>query len=159
MGIFMPPSQLRVEIDKKKAENAFDRPGFRMTKQRKVVYDVLLDEKDHPTATEVFIRAKDRMDGISLATVYNCLETLNEAGLVKQIAVDRSPTRFCPNMHDHAHFFCNGCGDVYDINPADGQNEVSAWDLPAGAVIERLEVAMRGLCPKCAAKSETKSEA
>lgn len=155
----MPPSKLRVEIEKKKAEKAFDRPGFRMTKQRKVVYDVLLDEKDHPTATEVFIRAKEQMQGISLATVYNCLETLNEAGLVKQIAVDRSPTRFCPNMHDHAHFFCSGCGAVHDVNPAEGENEAEAWDLPDGAVIERLEVAMRGLCPNCAAKSENQAPA
>ncbi|MEM7014156.1 MAG: transcriptional repressor [Verrucomicrobiota bacterium] len=153
----MAQSKLRVEIEKKKAENAFSRPGFRMTKQRKVVYDVLMDEKDHPTATEVFIRAKERMNGISLATVYNCLETLNEAGLVKQIAVDRSPTRFCPNMHDHAHFFCNACGKVNDINHAEGADETEIWALPDGAVIERIEVAMRGLCPSCAAESEANS--
>ena len=51
-----------------------------MTKQRKVVYDVLLDEpRDHPTASEVFMRAKHQMPSISLATVYNCLETLTHA--------------------------------------------------------------------------------
>ena len=51
--------------------------GLRMTKQRKVVYGVLIDEKrDHPTASEVFTRAQNRMPSISLATVYNCLETL-----------------------------------------------------------------------------------
>lgn len=148
----MSPSKLRVEIDKKKAENAFDRPGFRMTKQRRAVYDVLVDQLDHPTATEVYMRAKERMDGISLATVYNCLETLNEAGLVKQVAVDRAPTRFCPNMYDHAHFFCSACGKVQDIAPA-AESELKAWDIPEGTTVERVEVAMRGLCPGCAAKA------
>ena len=32
--------------------------GFRLTPQRQQVYDVLLHKRDHPTAEEVFIRAK-----------------------------------------------------------------------------------------------------
>ena len=33
-----------------------DLGDFRMTRQRRVVYDVLTDELDHPTAAEVFVR-------------------------------------------------------------------------------------------------------
>ena len=32
--------------------------GFRFTPQRQHVYEVLIEERDHPTAEEVFIRAK-----------------------------------------------------------------------------------------------------
>ena len=32
--------------------------GLRLTPQRQQVYDVLLHKRDHPTAEEVFIRAK-----------------------------------------------------------------------------------------------------
>ena len=35
--------------------------GFRLTPQRRQVYDVLLHKRDHPTAEEVFIRAKRQM--------------------------------------------------------------------------------------------------
>ena len=35
--------------------------GFRFTPQRQQVYDVLLHKRDHPTAEEVFIRAKRAM--------------------------------------------------------------------------------------------------
>jgi len=45
--------------------------GFRFTPQREQVYSVLLDKRDHPTAEEVFIRAKREMPDISMATVYN----------------------------------------------------------------------------------------
>lgn len=127
-----------------------------MTKQRKVVYDVLMDQKDHPTATEVFLRSKERMSGISLATVYNCLETLTDAGLVKQVNVDREPSRFCPNLHDHAHFFCSNCGEVQDVAPANAESTLSSWEIPSGTQIELMEVAMRGVCSTCAAK-ETNS--
>ena len=59
--------------------------GFRFTPQREHVYDVLLQKRDHPTAEEVFIRAKREMPDISMATVYNCLDALVECGLVRQV--------------------------------------------------------------------------
>jgi Fur family transcriptional regulator, peroxide stress response regulator len=59
--------------------------GFRFTPQREHVYAVLLEKRDHPTAEEVFIRAKRTMPEISMATVYNCLEALVKCGLVRQV--------------------------------------------------------------------------
>ena len=32
--------------------------GFRFTSQRRCVYDVLLNKRDHPTAEDVFTRAR-----------------------------------------------------------------------------------------------------
>ena len=144
----MPPSKLRQDLEKKRSEEP-EAPVFRMTKQRKVVYDVLLDKLDHPTATEVFSRSQKSMPSISLATVYNCLETLTDAGMVKQVNVDREPSRYCPNLHDHAHFFCNVCGEVQDIGPAEPEAPLLAWEVPKGTSVERVEVAMKGVCSKC----------
>src|SRR5262245_58297607 len=56
--------------------------GFRFTPQREHVYSVLLQKRDHPTAEEVFIRAKREIPDISMATVYNCLDALVKCGLV-----------------------------------------------------------------------------
>ncbi len=47
--------------EKKSNENFSERlntSGFRFTPQRQHVYDVVLQKRDHPTAEEVFIRAK-----------------------------------------------------------------------------------------------------
>ena len=96
---------------------------LRLTRQRREVYDILMEQRDHPTATELFIKVKERVPTISLATVYNCLETLTGAGLVKQVNVDRSPSRYCPNLDDHGHFHCTGCGTITDINFKDGTQE------------------------------------
>jgi Fe2+ or Zn2+ uptake regulation protein len=128
--------------------------GLRMTKQRKLVYDVLMEERDHPTATEVYIRSKERMSSISLATVYNCLETLSAAGLVKQVNVGRDASRFCPNLAPHAHFICADCGEVYDIGLKNNAEMESVWALPEGTRIDHLEVAMKGLCAKCCGDKE-----
>src|SRR5215469_18251536 len=90
--------------------------GFRFTPQRQHVYDVLLEERDHPTAEEVFIRAKRGMPEISMATVYNCLDALVRSGVARQVTVDRGATRFCPNMREHCHFYCDTCENVFDID-------------------------------------------
>src|SRR5215831_4990555 len=102
--------------------------GFRFTPQRRQVYDVLLEERDHPTAEEVFIRAKKGMPDISIATVYNCLTALVKCGLVRQVSFDRGGARFCPNMTEHCHFYCDTCNRVFDIE----FHESAGIQLPKG---------------------------
>ncbi len=83
------------------------RGGFRFTPQREHVYAVLLQKRDHPTAEQVFIRAKREMPDISMATVYNCLDALVKCGLARQVTLERGAARFCPNMREHCHFYCD----------------------------------------------------
>ncbi len=78
--------------------------GFRFTPQREQVYNVLLRERDHPTAEQVFMRAKKVMPDISMATVYNCLTALVKCGLVKQVNLDRAPCVFARTCTSIATF-------------------------------------------------------
>ncbi len=120
--------------------------GFRFTPQREQVYAVLLQKRDHPSAEEVFIRAKRQMPAISMATVYNCLEALVRCGLVRQLTLERGAARFCPNMREHGHFYCDTCESVFDIEPAPGPGV----PLPRGFEGERYELTVHGRCPACA---------
>ncbi len=131
------------------------RGGYRFTLQRREVYDALLRHRDHPTATDVFLRVKQKIPNISLATVYSCLETLTHAGLVRHVSVERGPARFCPNLESHGHFFCTECGSVTDIPLPNNLREFShLWRLPPGMVLTGHEITLRGLCAHCAEKSE-----
>ena len=125
--------------------------GFRFTPQREHVYDVLLQERDHPTAEQVFMRAKKEMADISMATVYNCLDALVKCGLVKQVNLDRGAMRFCPNMHEHCHFYCESCGAVYDIDLTRTKPEIP---MPRGFKATQLELSIRGLCPDCSGRKK-----
>ncbi len=126
--------------------------GLRDTPQRRHVYDLLLTKRDHPTATEVFMRAKEGMPTISLATVYNSLETLVGCGLVKQVHVDREPTRFCPNLEEHGHFVCDQCHSVFDVDLASGRTVGRTWELPNNFTVTAHEVSLRGICASCHSK-------
>ena len=105
---------------------------------------------DHPTADEIFDRAKKRMPEISFATVYNCLSVLVRCGLVRQVTLDRSPTRFCPNMREHCHFFCEDCGEVTDIE-LPSRSTLGKVPLPRGFEVATFDLSLRGVCPKCGA--------
>jgi Fur family transcriptional regulator, peroxide stress response regulator len=120
--------------------------GFRFTPQRERVYAVLLNQRDHPTAEEVFIRAKRVMPDISMATVYNCLDALVQCGLVRQVTLARGAARFCPNMREHSHFYCDTCESVFDLAPP----LAAGLALPKGFMAERLDLAIHGRCPACA---------
>jgi Fur family peroxide stress response transcriptional regulator len=123
--------------------------GFRFTPQRQHVYGVLLQKRDHPTAETVFLRAKQEMPDISMATVYNCLDALVKCGLVKAVHRDRGATQFCPNMHEHCHFYCEVCGGVFDIDFA-AEIKKPQIAVPEGFKPTQFDLSIRGYCPDCA---------
>lgn len=131
-------------------EQSLAASGLRLTRQRREVFEAVARSHDHPTAEEIFNRARGRMPGLSFATVYNCLSVLVQCGLVRQVVLDRSPARFCPNMRDHCHFLCEQCGQVMDI---DIQPDASPpLPLPKGFRLHHYDLALRGVCSKCARK-------
>ena len=137
-------------------EETISHSGHRLTPQRREVYDVLLAKRDHPTATEVFLRTKQQMPNISLATVYNCLETLVSCGLARQVNVEREATRFCANLQEHGHFVCEECDKVHDVPLATGRHLERAFDLPKGLTVTHSEITLRGLCAACAKTPQSK---
>lgn len=125
-------------------DNALIKHGLRSTKQREHVFRVLLSKRDHPTADEVYARARGEMDSISLATVYNCLETLTSCGLVRAVNYERESTRYCPNLSEHAHFQDRKTGRVYDVDlPPDLMAQLHAV-LPAGYEADSIELYFHG---------------
>jgi len=97
------------------------------------VYGALASTKSHPTAEELHRMVESRSPGMSLATVYNTLEVLCGAGLVRRVpTAGNTPARYDADTSAHLHIV-NEDGVVMDI-PADLAAEILA-SLPKG--IER----------------------
>lgn len=118
--------------------------GLRMTRQRQEVYRTLMQERNHPTANDVFMRVKDRLPNISLATVYNCLEALVQHGIIRQVNFERESSRYCPNLSEHGHFHDATTGVIHDVDFKAGISLADVLNLPPGAVIEDVEITLRG---------------
>ena len=118
--------------------------GLRPTPQREVVYEALLRKRDHPSADEVHARVKERLPGISLATVYNCLEKLVEFGLVRAVNFERGATHYCPNLRPHAHFHDETTGATHDVDlPPSLLSQITAT-LPDGLEARSVDIIFRG---------------
>lgn len=132
------------EKNRKDLASALSKLQLRPTRQRECVYSVLVKERDHPTAEEVYTRSKKLMPTISLATVYNCLELFSSCGLVKQVNRDRESTRYCPNLAEHAHFHCKRSGKTFDIDlPKELLKELSNY-VPQEFETDAIEVNFLG---------------
>ncbi|MFA5257362.1 MAG: transcriptional repressor [Opitutales bacterium] len=119
---------------------ALDRVGLRSTRQRDQVYEALLSMRTHPTAEEVFSKARESMSTISLATVYNCIETLVDCGLVKAVHRERGPTRYCANRSDHAHFHDTFSGEVMDVEMPGDVLQYLRMLVPPGYELDRVDL-------------------
>jgi Fur family peroxide stress response transcriptional regulator len=138
MSFSLPPSS------KKSFAHSLRDKGLRPTKQRACVYGVILDKRDHPTADDIYERVKKHLPGTSYATVYNCLETLVGCGLVRQVNMNRSPTRYCPNLTPHAHFKCTDSGQIFDVQiDHDTLSRMHAL-IPKGFVAENIDLCFSG---------------
>ncbi len=118
--------------------------GLRATPQRELVYEALLQRRDHPTADELFSRVKAELPGISLATVYNCLETLVQCGLVRAVNFERTSTRYCPNLTPHAHFHDDETGATLDVDLPPSLLADLKSALPPGLEASAVEITFRG---------------
>ena len=130
--------------DQKALSTALLSKGLRSTKQRASVYCSILDKQDHPTADDILIRVRKKLPSISLATVYNCLETLVDCGLVRQVNLDRASTRFCPNLAPHAHFKCSETGKIFDLSLDEESINSLQSILPQGFKAQNFELSFSG---------------
>ena len=130
--------------DQKVLSTALLSKGLRSTKQRASVYCSILDKQDHPTADDILIRVRKKLPSISLATVYNCLETLVDCGLVRQVNLDRASTRFCPNLAPHAHFKCSETGKIFDLSIDEESFNSLQSILPQGFKAQNFELSFSG---------------
>jgi len=121
--------------------------GLRSTKQRLCVYDVILEKRDHPTADDIFLRVRKKLPKISFATVYNCLETFVECGLVKKINLDRTSSRYCPNLSPHAHFKCAETGQIIDLPIKEDTLDSLQSILPKGFSLTGFDLSFHGTTP------------
>ena len=98
--------------------------GLRLTRQRRIILEVVRATDAHPTAAFVYGRVRRRLPRVSLATVYRNLRRLAAEGFLAERA-DPSGARFDGNTMPHDHFTCVACGRIYDV-PARADRTVRA---------------------------------
>ena len=125
----------------------------KLTPQREAVFQVILEREDHPTASDIFEAARQRLPGISYATVYNSLRYLKEAGLVLEINFGDSASRYDRETERHDHAICQCCGKLVDFHLPEAAQLMQAAARKSKFKAQSVHLTLRGICPDCSESS------
>jgi Fur family iron response transcriptional regulator len=117
--------------------------GLRPTRQRMALGWLLFGKgARHLTAEMLYEEATLAKVPVSLATVYNTLNQLTDAGLLRQVSVDGTKTYFDTNVTAHHHFYLEGNHELVDI-PDPHLVLQKVPEVPEGYEISRVDMVVR----------------
>ncbi|GAV26287.1 transcriptional repressor [Carboxydothermus islandicus] len=125
----------------------------RMTRQKKVIMDILKNTKTHPTADWVYEQARRIIPDISLGTVYRNLRQLTQSGEILELNYGSSYSRFDGNPVPHYHFVCENCGRVYDVDMPILEKIEKEVEEKTGFSVKNHRLEFYGVCGNCQQKS------
>ena len=101
--------------------------GLKVTSQRLVIYQALLQTEEHPSAEKIFEKISQEHPSISLATVYKTLETLVESGLAKKVKTANDLLRFDAKTGNHNHLYCSNTDQIIDFDDPELQTILEGY--------------------------------
>jgi len=123
--------------------------NMRLTKQRKVILDILRATDSHPTADWIYAKAKRQMKSLSLGTVYRNLGILAKVGLIQKLDFGLGQSRYDGNIDNHLHLVCDTCGEVKEMPQPKEFSEVKEIEQKTGFIVNRVTMDLHGYCPGC----------
>jgi Fur family transcriptional regulator, peroxide stress response regulator len=141
----------RRAMKKAALREAFHAAGMRLTRQRLAIYRELRGRYDHPDVDHLYRSVKPKIPQLSLFTVYRTMNALENAGMVWRVATWKGHARYDGHVESHAHFLCETCGKITDIDAGDlsGLCQKVAGDQ---GKVRRVDLMFYGDGPICSAK-------
>lgn len=125
--------------------------GYRLTRPRQVVWEVLLEAGDHLTADEIADRVEQISPGVNLASVYRSLSLLAELNLVRESRLGEEGAARWELAHpdEHFHLVCERCGEITH-HAGDLVEQVrSHLARRHGFVAHTVDLVVSGRCKDC----------
>ncbi|GAQ26105.1 Fur family transcriptional regulator [Tepidanaerobacter syntrophicus] len=118
VGILLTEEERKYRISV--IEDRLKEKDLKLTPQRRVVLDVLLDNQSkHLSAEEVFEFVRKKFPDIGLATVYRTLQLFDDFGVIKKLDFNDGCYRYElseDQRHQHHHLICIKCGKIYEFD-------------------------------------------
>ncbi len=129
--------------------------SLRVTRPRLAVLAALRDNPHIDTQTVIELVRAD-LPAVSHQAIYDVLQALTDAGLVRRIQPAGATARYESRVGDnHHHVVCRSCGAIADVECAVGHAPCLTASDDHGFVVDEAEVVYWGTCPDCAATRTT----
>ena len=130
-----------------KAHDLIEAQSQTATSARVLVLDTLLNAASPLSHTEI---QKQIEPYVNRVTTYRVLDWLASQGLVHSVINPDKTRRFKANshhaQHQHAHFECTKCGQVYCL---DDVNDAIIQQLPTQFMPQQIHLSISGICSTC----------
>ena len=127
--------------------------GMRMTHQRELILDYLLQAHHHLGMDEIYQALKPQ--GVGKVTVFRALKMLEESKIIDRVTLSDGKPRFEVNYErpHHDHLICIECGTIKEIQwpQIERIQERTCRDLGFSPIFHRHEIF--GRCKSCQEKN------
>jgi len=124
--------------------------GHLATAQRRLLLKLIGDADGPIDAKQLYHRASNEDQSISLATVYRSLSLFKELGLVDERRLGQ--VCCCYEMKrspEHQHLLCRGCGKVIEFESPLIHKLVDKVEREHGFNVTKAELYLEGYCQRC----------
>jgi Fur family ferric uptake transcriptional regulator len=141
-----------------KLQQAVAKRGIRMTRQRRVILQVMDQAEQHLDVDQILARAQEIDPEVHLVTVYRTIDLLKKHGLIDELdLLHLRGDRHYYETHgprDHIHVACLRCGKVREFESQlyEQLKQQIARDFDMKVTVSRTEVG--GYCAECLAQEK-----
>lgn len=122
---------------------------MRFSAVREIIYNTILNDKDHPTADIIYHKLKSSNPQLSLATIYRNLKQLEQSGSIIKITSQGSCDHYDARIDKHYHMFCVKCGKMFDVECDFDNNIINSTQTKTDHKILNYELCFVGICKEC----------
>ena len=140
-------------------QKALRQRGIRLTRQRRVILQVMDAAEKHLDVDQILDRAQKISPEVHLVTVYRTIDLLKKEGLIDELdLLHLRGDRHYYETHgprDHIHVACLRCGKVREFESRlyEQLKDQIARDCDIQVTVSRTEVG--GICNDCLAKQQS----
>jgi len=106
-----------IELAKESFTQYLKAGNYRITPERFMILDAVMNYDGHFDADELFFHIKSSGQKVSRATVYNTLDLLQDCGLISKYRFGENHSRYekAFGRPHHHHMICLECGDIIEF--------------------------------------------
>jgi len=134
-------------------QDSLKKRGVRLTRQRKILLDLIDKSGEHLDVEQLFVLAKKQDPKLNRVTVYRTLKMLKQGGLVDELDLMHigGDQHFYETRmkQEHAHVICLRCGKVEEFfgDPLQKLRKQVEQHFGFEVLLARTEIG--GYCPHC----------
>lgn len=136
-----------VAITMKELEMILRKKGIRPSYLRIKILEYFFKYHNHPSVNMIYDELQDKIPTLSKTSVYNTLSLFNQHHMIESLGITDNEQRYdLYRTKTHAHFYCEVCSEITDINFAIDEQIAEVFKEYE---VQSQSIQFKGICPNC----------